>query len=138
MKEEPEPFWPLIITAAVLAVAVFVISMSIEWWGNTVLKSALVTALVLMVLADIQIIRDHRRKKTEGVPKSDERMEKMVVHASAYSWRVGIFFMMVLIILSLTKVITLDVVVALSVSVFVMAGAYFAFYWYFGRRGDVQ
>lgn len=138
MKEEPEPFWPLIITAAVLAVAVFVISMSVEWWGNTVLRSVLITALVLMVLADIQIARYYRRKKAEGVPMSDERLEKMVIYASAYSWRVGIFFMIVIILLDLARVITLDVMAALSMSVFVMAGAYFAFYWYFGRRGDVQ
>ncbi len=138
MKEEPEPFWPLIITAAVLAVAVFVISMSIEWWGNTVLRSVLITAVVLMVLADIQIARYYRRKKAEGEPMSDERLEKMVIYASAYSWRVGIFFMIVIILLDLARVITLDVMAALSMSVFVMAGAYFAFYWYFGRRGDVQ
>ena len=137
MKEESEPFWPLIITAAVLAVAVFVISMSIEWWGNTVLRSVLITAVVLMVLADIQIARYYRRKKAEGVPLSDERLEKMVIYASAYSWRVGIFFMIVIILLDLARVIRLDVVTALSASVLVMAGAYFAFYWYFGRKGDV-
>ena len=138
MKEEPEPFWPLIITAAVLAVAVFVISMSIEWWGNTVLRSVLITAVVLMVLADIQIARYYRHKKAAGIPLSDERLEKMVIYASAYSWRVGIFFMIVIILLDLARVITLDVATALSTSVLVMAGAYFAFYWYFGRRGDVQ
>ena len=137
MKEESEPFWPLIITAAVLAVAVFVISMSIEWWGNTVLRSVLITAVVLMVLADIQIARYYRRKKAEGVPLSDERLEKMVIYASAYSWRVGIFFMIVIILLDLARVIALDVVTVLSASVLVMAGAYFAFYWYFGRKGDV-
>lgn len=137
MKEESEPVWPLITVAAVVAVAVFATSLSIEWWGNTVLRSVLITAVVLMVLADIQIARYYRRKKAEGIPISDERLEKMVIYASAYSWRVGIFFMIVIVLLDLARVITLDVVAALSASVFVMAGAYFVFYWYFGRKGDV-
>ena len=137
MKGESEPIWPLITVAAVVAVAVFASSLSIEWWGNTVLRSVLLTAVVLMVLADIQIARYYRHKKAAGIPISDERLEKMVIYASAYSWRVGIFFMIVIILLDLARVITLDVVTALSASVLVMTGAYFAFYWYFGRKGDV-
>lgn len=138
MKEEPEPFWPLITVVGVLAVATFVISLSVEWWGNTVYRSAIVTALVLVLLADIQMVRDYRRKKKAGIPKSDERLDKIVVYASTYSFRVGIFFMIVLIFLHLLKVLNMDVVVALSASVFAMAGAFFVSYWYYDRKGDVE
>lgn len=136
--KEPEPFWPLITVASVLAVATFVISMSVDWWGNTVSRSAIITALVLILLADIQIVRDYRRKKAAGIPKSDERLDKVVVYAMAYSFRVGIFFMIVLIFLHLLKVLNMDLVVALSASVFVMAGAYVVSYWYFDKKGDAQ
>jgi uncharacterized membrane protein YfcA len=136
-KEEPEPFWPLITVAAAVAIATFVMSMSLEWWGNTVYRSVLITALVLMVLADIQMIRDYYRKKRAGVPKSDERLDRIVIYASAYSWRVAIPFMIALVILNLLKV-SMDPVVALSASVLVMAGAFFVFYWHFNRKGDVH
>jgi uncharacterized membrane protein YfcA len=138
MKEEPEPVWPLLLVVGVVMVATFGISMSVDWWGNTVLRSALVTAFVLVILADIQIIRDHYRKKAAGIPKSDERLQRIIVYASMYAFRVGIIFMIVLIFLYLMKVLNADVVVALSLSVFVMAGTFFVCYWYFDRRGDVE
>jgi len=134
---EREPVWPLITVAAVVAVAAFTMSMSLDWWGNTVYRSALVTAFVLIILADIQIARDYRRKKARGVPKSDERLDRIVVYASMYSFRAGIICMIVLIFLHLLRILDMDTVGALSVSVFVMAGFYFAFHWYFDRKGDV-
>lgn len=137
-ETEPESLWPLVTVAAVLAVAVFAISMSVDWWGNTAFRSLIVTALALITLADIQIVRDHHRKKQEGIPKSDERLERILVYASSYSWRIGIFFMIVLIFANLLSSYTMDVVVALSASVFIMAGAFFVFTWYFGRKGDVE
>lgn len=135
---EREPFWPLLLVVAVLAVAVFTLSLSVNWWGNTVYKSVLVTALVLMVVADIQIIRDYRKKKVQGIPRTDERLDKIVVYASMYSFRVGILFMSVLIFSNLFDVVATDTVTALSASVFVMAGVYFVFHWYFDKKGDVE
>ncbi|MBU7017404.1 MAG: hypothetical protein HXS44_07840 [Theionarchaea archaeon] len=137
MSEEPEPVWPLLLVVGVVMVATFGISMSVDWWGNTVLRSGLVTALVLVILADIQIVRNHYRKKAAAIPKSDERLERIVVYASTYAFRVGIIFMIVLIFLHLLKVFDVDVVIALSLSVFAMAGTFFVFYWHFDRRGDV-
>lgn len=134
---EREPFWPLITVAAVLAVAAFSISLSLDWWGSTVYRSGLVTALILMVLADVQIVRDYRRKKARGIPKSDERLDRIVVYASTYSFRAGLICMIALIVLHLLRIVDMDVVTALSVSVLVMAGIYFAFHVYFDRRGDV-
>ena len=138
MGEEPEPVWPLLLMVGVVVVATFGISMSVNWWGNTVLRSTLVTAFVLVILADIQIVRHHYRKKAAGIPKSDERLQRIVVYASTYAFRVGIIFMIVLILLHLLQVVDADVVVALSASVFVMAGTFFICYWYFDRRGDVE
>lgn len=138
MSKEPEPFWPLITVAAVTAVAVFVISMSVDWWGKTLYRSGLITAFVLMVMADIQMIRDYRRKKKAGIPKSDERLDRVVIYASAYSFRVGIFVMIVLIFVNLLKIVSTDAVEALSASVLVMAGSFFAFHWYFDKKGDVE
>ncbi len=137
-KSVSEPFWPLAAAAVGLAVAVFAGSMSINWWGNTLYRSALVTALVLIVVADIQILRDHYRKKVEGIPRSDERLNKVIVYSSTYSFRGGILFMIVLIFLHLFKVIAFDTVAALSASVFVMAGTYIGFHWYFERKGDIE
>lgn len=137
-KSVSEPFWPLATAAVGLAVAVFAVSMSIDWWGNTLYRSALVTALALIVVADIQVLRDHYRKKVEGIPKSDERLNIVVAYSSAYSFRGGILFMMALIFLHLFKVVAVDTVVALSASVFVMAGTYVGFHWYFERRGDIE
>jgi uncharacterized membrane protein YfcA len=137
MKEEPEPIWPLLVVAAVVAVATFVSSMSFDWWGNTVFRSALVMCVVLMLLADIQMIRHYRRDRKKDVPKTDERLDRLVVHAMATSFRVGILFMIALIFANLT-IVTMDVVIALSVSVFVMAGTFFVTYWHFNRRGDVE
>ena len=137
LNKDPEPLWPLITVVAVLGVAVFSISMSFDWWGNTVYRSALITAFILMLVADVQIVRDYRQKKAAGVPKSDERLDKIVAHASTYSFRAGIFFMIVLIVAHLVKVLELDVVVALSASVFIMAGVFFVTYWYFDRKGDI-
>ena len=134
---EREPFWPLITVVAVLAVATFSISMSLDWWGSTVSRSGLMTALVLMVLADVQMLRDYRHKKARGIPKSDERLDRIVVYASTYSFRVGLICMIALIVLHLLRIVDMDVVTALSVSVLVMAGIYFAFHLYFDRRGDV-
>ncbi len=127
-KDEPEPLWPLLVAAALLAVATFAISLSVDWWGNTVVRSLLVTALVLIVLADIQIVRDHYRKRAQGIPKSDERLERGGMCASTYSFRVGIFFMIALIFLHLTKVLAMDAVAVLFASVFVMAGTFFVPY----------
>jgi len=138
MKEEPEPLWPLLTLVGIVAVAVFAISISIEWWGNTVLRSTLVTALILMLLADIQMIRHYRRERAQNVPKSDERLNRIVIYASAYAFRAGIFFMIVLIFAHLLNFITMDIVYALCTSVFVMAGSFFVFYWYFNKRGDVK
>ncbi|MEA1993872.1 MAG: hypothetical protein U9N35_05705 [Euryarchaeota archaeon] len=138
MKEEPEPLWPLLTVAGVLAVLMFVISMSFEWWGNTILRSALVTALVLMLLADIQMIRHYHRERAQNVPKSDERLDRIVIYASAYAFRVGIFFMIMLIFAHLLEVLTMDTIAGLSASVFVMAGSYFVFHLYFNKRGDVK
>ena len=138
MSEEPEPVWPLLLVVGVVMVATFGISMSVDWWGNTVLRSGLVTAFVLVILADIQIVRDHYRKKAAKIPKSDERLERIVVYASMYAFRVGIIFMIVLIFLHLLRVLDADVVITLSLSVFAMAGTFFIFYWYFDRKGDVK
>ena len=138
MNDTREPFWPLFVVVAVLAVAVFTISLSINWWGNTVYKSVLVTAVVLVIVADIQIVRDHYKKKAKGIPRSDERLDRIVVYASTYSFRVGILFMIVLIFLHLLNMIAMDTVSALSASVFVMAGVYIVFHWYFDRKGDVE
>ncbi|MBU7048396.1 MAG: hypothetical protein HXS54_18345 [Theionarchaea archaeon] len=138
MSEEPEPVWPLLLVVGVVMVATFGISMSVDWWGNTVLRSGLVTAFVLIILADIQIVRDHYRKKAAKIPKSDERLERIVVYASMYAFRVGIIFMIVLIFLHLLRGLDADVVVALSLSVFAMAGTFFIFYCYFDRKGDVK
>lgn len=135
--EEPEPLWPLLLVAALLAVTTFAISLSADWWGNTVLRSALVTALVLIVLTDIQIARNHYRKRVQGIPKSDERSERVGMCASTYSFRVGIFFMIALIFLHLSNVLAMDAVIALSGSVFVMAGTFLVSLWYFDRKGDV-
>lgn len=137
MSDTREPFWPLLLVVAVLAVAVFTFSMSINWWGNTVYKSVLITALVLVIVADIQIVRDHYKKKVQGIPRSDERLDKIVVYASTYSFRVGILFMIGLIFLHLLNLIATDTVTALSASVFVMAGVYVVFHWYFDRKGDI-
>lgn len=136
MREEPEPLWPLLTVAGVLAVLTFVISMSVEWWGNTLLRSTLVTALILMLLADIQMICHYYREKARSLPKTDERLERVVTCASAYAFRAGIFFMIVLIFAQLFGVLTVGTVAGLSASVFVMAGAYFVFHWYLNRRGD--
>jgi hypothetical protein len=138
LKDEPEPLWPLLTVVVVLAVATFAISMSVEWWGNTVLRSILVTALVLIVVANVQMIRYYRGQRTHDVPKSDERLDKIIIYASAYSFRAGILFIIVLIFANLLNVVTIDTVPALSASVFVMAGTYFAFHWYFDRKGDVM
>jgi len=138
MKEEPEPLWPLLTLVGIVAVAVFAISMYIEWWGNTIPRSVLVTALILMLLADIQMIRHYRRERAQNVPKSDERLDRIVIYSSAYAFRVGIFFMIVLIFAHLLEVLTMNTVVGLSASVFVMAGSYFVFHLYFNKRGDVK
>ncbi|MBU6998190.1 MAG: hypothetical protein HXS41_12850 [Theionarchaea archaeon] len=137
MGEEPEPMWPMLVVVAVIAVATFVGSMSLDWWGNTVFRSTLVTCVVLVLLADIQMIRHYRQNRKRDVPKTDERLERLIAHAMAHSFRVGILFMTALIFANLTLV-TMDVVIALSLSVFVMAGTYFIAYWYFNRKGDVQ
>jgi hypothetical protein len=137
MREEPEPLWPLLTVAGMLAVLTFVISMSVEWWGNTVLRSTLVTALILMLLADIQMIRHYRRERAQSLPKTDERLEKIVIYASAYAFRAGIFFMILLIFAHLLELFTVDTVLGLSASVFVMAGAYVVFHFYFTKKGDV-
>lgn len=136
MKEEPEPIWPLLVVAAVVAVGTFVGSMSFDWWGTTVFRSTLVMCVILVLLADIQMIRHYRRDRKKEVPKTDERLDKLVAHAMAYSFRVGILFMIALIFANLT-IVTMDVVIALSISVFVMAGTFFVTYWHFNRKGDV-
>ncbi|MGC1120360.1 MAG: hypothetical protein WBA22_04625 [Candidatus Methanofastidiosia archaeon] len=137
MKEEPEPIWPLLVVVAVVAVGTFVGSMSLDWWGNTVFRSTLVMCVVLVLLADIQMIRHYRRDRKRDVPKTDERLDRVVVHAMAYSFRVGILFIITLIFVNLT-IFTMDVVIALSVSAFAMAGTFFVAYWHFNRKGDVQ
>ncbi|MGD2248834.1 MAG: hypothetical protein PVF58_10555 [Candidatus Methanofastidiosia archaeon] len=137
MSKESEPFWPLVTVTGVIGIAVFVISVSVNWWGGTVVRSGLVTALVLMLVADIQMVRYHIKKKAYNIPASDERLDKIVVYASAYAFRVGIFFMIVLIFLDLLHVLNLGTVVALCVSVFVMAGVYFVFHVYYNKKGDV-
>jgi uncharacterized membrane protein YfcA len=136
MKEEPEPIWPLLVVAAVVAVGTFVGSMSLDWWGNTVLRSILIMCVILILLADIQMVRHYRRDRKSDTPKTDERLDRLVVHAMANSFRVGILFMIALIFANLT-IVTMDVVIALSVSVFVMTGTFFAAYWHFNRKGDV-
>ncbi|MBU7015002.1 MAG: hypothetical protein HXS52_07960 [Theionarchaea archaeon] len=137
MKEEAQPIWPLLLVAGVIAVGTFVGSLSLNWWGNTVLRSTLVMCVVLVLLADVQMIRHYRGRRNKDVPITDERLDRLMVHAMAHSFRVGVLFMIVLIFANLT-VITMDVVVALSGSVFVMAGTYFVSYWYFDKKGDVE
>lgn len=137
MSEEAEPIWPLLLVAATLAVATFSLSLSVEWWGNTVYRSALICVLVLTVVADLQLVRNHY-KKTGGMPKSDERLDKVIVYASAYAFRVGICLMVVLIFLQVLTATRVNSVAALSVTMLVMTGSYLASSLYFERKGDVQ
>lgn len=126
-----------IIVAAALAVAAFVISMSVDWWGDTVFRSAVVALLVLILLADIQIARDYYRRKAIDEPKRTLEMYETIEDVVGCSFSICIFTLFMLYLMHF-KGLERDKAVAASVFYFILIQLYFILLMYSVRknRGD--
>jgi archaellum biogenesis protein FlaJ (TadC family) len=124
-----------IMAAAVLAVITFTVSTSMEWGGNTVERSAALTALVISLVGAGSAVWGYFSRKAADIPEHDERIDTITMRAVTYSFQIGIIFMVGLIWV-FTFLHNMSAVLALSASVLVMGLAFLVFRWYLNRRGD--
>lgn len=101
--------------------------------GEAVAGTILLAAGITFLLTGII-----RQKKFGDGPESDERSKKIGAYGLSYAWLTGLFFMFGLFWLDYLNIVRLGTVIALALSIVVLALSAVLYQMYLFRRGDVE
>lgn len=100
---------------------------------------AIVAALIILV--GVVLVWRTMKDRKAGTPSSDERTSRLTQKAAYYSWYIGTFYMIAVLLLYIVgreffAFPVLDEMVALNSSILVFSVSFLVFRLYFGRKGD--
>lgn len=99
-----------------------------------------VTACLIILIGIIVVWRTLKDRKS-GVPSSDERTSRITQKTAYYSWYIGVFYMIAVLLIYIVGreffgFPVLDEMVALNSSILVFSVSFLILRFYFNRKGD--